>query len=64
MNPPNYDLSNITVSVALFYANNDWLISTKVSNGKVGIYLNNRNVYSKESLVYKSNFKLLNWKGN
>ncbi|EFN72560.1 Lipase 3 [Camponotus floridanus] len=29
MNPPNYDLSNITIPVALFYANNDWLISTK-----------------------------------
>ncbi|EFN63402.1 Gastric triacylglycerol lipase [Camponotus floridanus] len=31
--PPNYDLSNITVSVALFYDNN-WIISTEVCNGK------------------------------
>ncbi|GAB1867622.1 Lipase [Camponotus japonicus] len=27
--PPNYDLSNITVPIALFYADNDWLISTE-----------------------------------
>ncbi|XP_025265049.1 LOW QUALITY PROTEIN: lipase 3 [Camponotus floridanus] len=27
--PPNYDLSNIAVPVALFYADNDWIISTE-----------------------------------
>lgn len=28
--PPDYDLSAITVPVALFYGNNDWLVSGKV----------------------------------
>lgn len=28
--PPQYDLSKVTSPVALFYANNDWLVSEKV----------------------------------
>ncbi|EFN60337.1 Lipase 3 [Camponotus floridanus] len=27
--PPDYDLSNITIPIALFYANNDWLVNKK-----------------------------------
>ncbi|KAL6417516.1 hypothetical protein ACFW04_007353 [Cataglyphis niger] len=29
MEPPDYDLANIKVPIALFYANNDWLVSTE-----------------------------------
>jgi len=31
--PPDYNLSKITVPIALFYADNDWLASIIVSNG-------------------------------
>lgn len=32
--PPDYSLFNITVPIALFYADNDWLADSKVSNGE------------------------------
>ncbi|XP_029167696.1 lipase 1-like [Nylanderia fulva] len=35
--PPDYDLTKITVPIALFYGNNDYLVNPVVSNKKIGI---------------------------
>lgn len=35
--PPDYDLASITVPIALFYSDNDWLASTVVGNEKIGV---------------------------
>lgn len=36
--PPDYDLANIKIPIALLYSSNDWLISVRVSNEKVGVF--------------------------
>lgn len=33
--PPDYNLTNITVPIALFYADNDWLVNSLVGSGKM-----------------------------
>lgn len=42
--PPDYDLSRITTPIALFTADNDWIVTEKVSS--LNKYLHSRNKYA------------------
>lgn len=37
LEPPDYSLSKVTCPVALYYSNNDWLVSERVSKQKLRI---------------------------
>lgn len=41
--PPDYNLTNITVPIALLYADNDWLATSLVGNGKT--YFDRKNTW-------------------
>lgn len=40
--PPDYDLANITIPIALFYSKNDWIIGIEVGTKKIKKYSGNK----------------------